>query len=165
MALASIAALRDALSYDLETGVFTWKIAPKSHRVKQGAVAGGKTQPGYLVISFGGRLYKAHRLAWAFHYGDWPGKIVDHIDGNRLNNRIANLRDVSNSINLQNTRAARKNSLSGFLGVGWNKKSRKWRAQICIDGKAVALGYFDAPEEAHAAYLAAKRKHHPGCTI
>lgn len=154
----------DRLSYDAETGVFTW-IASQSGRVKVGDVAGCDNGLGYLQIRYRDKNYRAHRLAWFITHGKWPDGDIDHINGKRSDNRIANLRDVSRSVNLQNQRKPRAGSKSGFLGVGWNKSRGKWMAYINIDGKVKYLGYFDDPAIAHEAYLTAKRSAHKGCTI
>ena len=87
----------------------------------------------------------------------------DHINGIKTDNRIANLRSVSMTVNLQNMRKANRDSLSGLLGA--HKKRSHWESRIRVDRKQIHLGIFETPEEAHAAYLAAKRLHHSGCTI
>lgn len=99
--------------------------------------------------------------------GDSPpdDMTVDHIDGDKLNNRWSNLRVVTQAVNNQNLRSARVGSKSGLIGAHWNKQDKKWQAGIRINGKNVHLGKFDTPEEAHAAYIAKKREVHDGCTI
>lgn len=164
MALPSIAALRAAFSYDPETGLVLW-IKPSSNRAKAGELAGGPNRHGYTRIGFQGRDHLAHRIAWAIHYGRWPDGVLDHIDGNPANNRIANLRDVSMRINMQNRRTATRGSLSGLLGAHLHKATGLWHAVIKTSGKVTSLGYHKTPEEAHAAYLEAKRRLHEGCTI
>jgi hypothetical protein len=113
-----------------------------------------------------GKRYYAHRLAWLYEYGEFPEKIIDHIDGNRTNNSIHNLRDVSQALNSQNQKEARIDNGTGYLGVTFDKRPRtaKYRARIGITGcaKRICLGYFETPELAHLAYLDAKRKLHPG---
>lgn len=164
MALPSIAALRAAFSYDPETGVVTW-VAPTSNRAKKGSAAGSVGKHGYLRIGFLKRDHLAHRIAWALHYGEWPSGVIDHIDGSTNNNRIANLRDVCMKMNMQNRRTATRGSLSGLLGAHLHKASGLWHAVIKKNGKVTSLGYHKTPEEAHAAYLEAKRRLHEGCTI
>jgi hypothetical protein len=103
------------------------------------------------------------RLAWFYTTGAWPKDQIDHIDGNKSNNRFANLREATPSQNTQNQRRAMRTNKLGILGVILARG--KFRAQIWFDGKNKFLGYFATAEAAHAAYLAAKRKFHPTCTI
>ncbi len=100
----------------------------------------------------------AHRVVFAMHQGFWPDE-VDHVDLNKGNNRIENLRAASRNAN-QHNRPAQANNTSGFKGVGWVRAKGKWRARITTDGRQTMLGYFDTPEEAHTAYAdAAERMH------
>ena len=126
--------------------------------------AGSVNDKGYIVIRCFGRLYHAHRLAWLLTHGAWPAGDIDHINGIRTDNRIANLRDVSRSVNQQNLKTARRDNQTGLLGV---KKTRcgTFEARINLNGRYVHLGTFPAAAEAHQAYITAKRKHHEGCTI
>lgn len=156
--------LKELLHYETETGVFTWRRTLCNRAIK-GRVAGYKNGRGYLYIGFNGKVYSAHRLAWLYVYGTFPTNDIDHINGNTIDNRISNLRDVETAINCQNRRQARSGSKSGVLGVGWHKRVGKWSAQIRISGRSKHLGYFDTPEQAGLAYLEAKRCNHPGCTI
>jgi HNH endonuclease/AP2 domain len=151
------------LKYDPETGVFVWVVS--GHRVTKGSVAGRYTSLGYRQIQYEGKKYLSHRLAWFLFHGEWPKGIIDHINGIKDDNRIANLRDVDQSVNKQNTITAYANNKSGFLGVSFRKKIGRWRAQIVIDKKVKHIGLFDSAEKAHNAYLEAKRKNHTGCTI
>ena len=155
--------VKELFNYDPETGVFTRRI-DSPPRWKAGQIAGSRhSKHGYWIIRFDGRDKLAHRLAWLYVHGEWPTQDIDHIDGNPLNNRINNLRQVSKSVNMQNRKRAHKQSTSGLLGAYRNGK--RWRSSIHIDGNPKHLGTFDTAEAAHAAYLAAKRLHHPGCTI
>ena len=157
------ARLREVLHYDPETGVFTWKVKA-SNRIKVGDIAGTIVKSGYISISIDADMIRAHRLAWLYMNDEWPVGDIDHIDGNRANNALSNLRDVSRSKNLQNLKRAHSdNKASGLLGVYADKK--KWAASLTLNGKRFRLGVFDSPEEAHIAYLEAKRKLHEGCTI
>jgi hypothetical protein len=160
MKLITVDSLKRLLHYDPLTGVFT--VLTKAPRRKVGDVAGCYCR-GYLRIHIGGFGYQAHRLAWLYVYGDWPKHDIDHINGIRDDNRIANLRDVPKGINIQNQKAAHHGSQSGLLGVSWNK--RKWRAKITLNGQIKYLGHYDNKYEAHEAYLKAKRQMHEGCTI
>lgn len=161
-----LAALRAQLMawllYDGDTGRFTWNAAPVQ-RIPAGSVAGGLNSEGYRVVRCMGVLYLSHRLAWLFCNGSWPSGDIDHINGVRDDNRIENLRDVSRSVNQQNLKRARRDNATGLLGV---KRARKgFEARINVSGRYVHLGTFSTPTAAHAAYLAAKRQHHEGCTL
>lgn len=90
---------------------------------------------------------------------------MNKINGDKMDNRICNLRDVETAINCQNRRQARAGNKSGVLGASWHRRFGKWAAQIRVAGKSKHIGYFDTPEEAGRAYLEAKRTNHPGCTI
>lgn len=165
MAIENLSAdrLRELLHYDSETGVFRWKLKT-SNRIKIGEPAGGKLSNfGYFRIGIDGVVYQAHRLAWLYVHGRWPDGQLDHINGCGSDNRIANLRDVPQTTNMQNLRAARKDSKCGLLGVSTNGK--KWRSRILINGVAKHLGTFETQELAHEAYIEAKRRYHSGCTI
>lgn len=121
---------------------------------------------GYVVIMIDGKSYQAHRLAWLYIYEKWPDNMIDHLNTIRDDNRITNLRDVEHNINIQNQRRAQKNNKSaGLLGVTFNKLAQKYVAQIKLNGKNKYLGLFDNAEDAHEAYLEAKRQYHAGCTI
>ena len=154
--------LRGILAYNADTGVFTRLISASSN-AKAGDVAGSKNSEGYLVIRVLGRLHKAHRLAWVHANGTWPVGQIDHIDGIRDNNALANLRDVSHSVNAQNVRRATSNSTHGFMGA--TRSGKRWTAQIRVDGKSCHIGSYDTAEEASAAYVKAKRLMHPGSVI
>ena len=157
--------LRELLVYSEESGAFVWKKS-NSNRAPVGAVAGTIHSSGYRCISIDGRLYKAHRLAWLYVHGEWPTADIDHINGSRDDNRIANLRSVTRAINQQNLRASRGDTNTGVLGVyKTDKKSKPFRSSINVDGKDHHLGNFPTTELAHLAYLSAKRQAHAGCTI
>ena len=149
--------LKELLHYDPETGVFTWAV--RRNGIRNGGVAGGLDAKGYRKIGVDGRLYLAHRLAWLYVHGVWPQAQMDHRNGVHDDNRISNLREATNAQNSQN-RALHANNTSGFPGVTWFWQRRKWMSQITFDGKRKGLGYFDDPEEAHEAYLAAKARLH-----
>jgi hypothetical protein len=141
------------LHYDPHTGAFT----------RNGKPAGTVGPNGYAYVRHEGRQVLAHRLAWFFVHGCWPALHIDHLDGNPLNNAIANLRDVDRATNMQNRRAARRGNSVGLLGV--TRCNGRFRASICVERRQVHIGMFDTAEEAHAAYLTHKRQLHPGCTI
>jgi hypothetical protein len=160
MAHANLTAerLREVLNYDPETGIFTWKIKHLSNKQ-----AGTVHEHGYRRIRVDSVLYLAHRLAWMYSFGSFPANEIDHVDGDKLNNRIDNLRDVPRSINAENLRAAKRHSISGVLGV--IKLGSRYKARIAVSGKTICLGRYDTEEEAYQAYLKAKREKHVGCTI
>ena len=159
--------VRERFVLDETTGVFTWRVQVANNR-KVGSVAGTVDGAGYVSIGTCGRYYKAHRLVWLYVHGVWPKNQIDHINGVRTDNRPSNLRDVTKSVNLQNQKRAHANSAHGFLGVRiearWNTPPR-YLARITVNGHRRSLGTFGTAEEAHAAYLNAKRVEHPGCTI
>lgn len=151
------------ISYDCASGEFKW-IETTSNRVKAGSPAGCLKKTGYVVIGLLGYYSGAHRFAWLLHTGSWPSGEIDHIDGDPSNNRISNLRDVDRQTNCQNIRIAHKtNKSTGMLGV--EPIGNRFRATVWVNGKNIRFGRYDTPELAHAAYLAAKRRLHDGCTI
>lgn len=148
------------VKYDEITGEIYW--AERSPWRRMGVQA-GTVGNGRRKIMISGRQYHAHRIAWLLVHREWPKGDIDHIDGNPLNNAIANLRDVSRSVNMQNLKRARSDSKTGKLGT--IEKNGRFRACIRVSGKTRHLGYFDDVESAHSAYLAAKRQSHEGCTL
>lgn len=155
------------LSYDPLTGIFTRRITVMSGhrgtRWKQGQPVGSVTNTGYISIWIFGEPILAHRLAWLYVHGNWPSQYIDHINGIRTDNRLVNLRNASHAQNHQNRRKAANGSRSGFLGVAFAQG--RWAATIKVRGVKVYLGTFDSPEDAHAAYITAKRKLHEFCSI
>jgi hypothetical protein len=150
--------LRELLSYDPETGVFTWRVT-RGGGAQVGSVAGAIDRHGYRHIKLDYRLYRAHRLAWLYVYGAFPSKELDHINRLRDCNAISNLREATRSENGQN-KVLQANNTSGFKGVSWDKRARKWAAQIALNGKNKFLGRFSTPHEAHLTYLAAAAEMH-----
>lgn len=142
--------LRDLLQYDPQLGTFAWRSSRSGQKARVGCI-----KDGYLVIRVLGRAYRAHRLAWLYVHGHWPAHQIDHIDGDRLNNRLDNLRDVTRAENSQNRET-----------VGVYRRGNTWRALIAGGGVAhkqsVHLGSFKSKQEARAAYLQAKSMMHPG---
>lgn len=152
--------LKELLHYEPSTGLFYWKRLPaKTRNRKPGDVAGYTDPQGYIKIKIAGRLYMAHRLAWLYVHAEWPTSSIDHINGARDDNRLLNLRVVAPAVNSQNRKGANSNSLTGLIGV--SKHGRGYRASIWKGKKLERIGPFDTPEEAHAAYLDAKRLIHP----
>jgi hypothetical protein len=151
---------QDVLRYDASAGTFTW-ISRVSKAVKTGDLAGNASV--YITIGYKGKIYKAHRLAWLFTHGKWPNGLIDHINGDKHDNRIDNLRVVMPDGNSQNVRKPNRRNKSGFMGV--IRFQNKWRASITVNGKTRRIGDYITPEEAHEAYLNAKRKYHAVCSI
>ena len=155
--------VRAALYYDSATGIFTWRERPSDSPANRrfntrftGTIAGTiakKKAKSYLQIRLHGRIYYAHRLAWAYMTGEWPppGFEVDHEDRDGLHNWWTNLRLATSTQNNANFPKPSHNT-SGFKGVSFLRDRMKYRAAIQISGKTHILGYFDDPEDAHAAY-------------
>ncbi len=158
--MISVDEARRVFGYDPDTGILRLKVAVG--RRQAGDDAGGPKKTDYRQTYYSRRTYPTHRLIWLIVYGEWP-EIIDHIDGNKANNRLANLRNVTETVNNQNLRRANSTNKLGILGVF--ELNGRFLASINIDGKKKHLGCFDTPEQAHAVYLEAKRKHHAGCTI
>lgn len=155
--------LRHLFSYDENDGALIRRCRVSS--APAGAVLGYARKDGYLHAVIDYRFYLLHRLVWLYVKGEWPTKQVDHINGIKDDNRIENLRDVSNAENNQNIYRATHISKTGLRGVF--PHGSKWIAQIGVEGKTLHIGTFASTQEAHAAYCAAKqqlhiqeRKHH-----
>ncbi|ABK00179.2 HNH endonuclease [Xanthomonas phage Xop411] len=146
------------LAYDSQTGTLTRKVW-RGNTAKAGSVAGYPNSDGHLQVRVHGKKYLAHRLAWLLHTGSWPSKQIDHINGQKDDNRIDNLRECSNAENQQNA-GKRSDNTSGVQGVGWHKQAGKWRARIKVNGKQINLGLFHTLAEAAAARAAAKQQYH-----
>lgn len=161
-------ALRLALHYDPESGVFVWRhrLSSAGRAVKGcGKIAGALDAYGRVVIRLCGQLYFAHQLAWLYAHGKWPDNVIDHINGNRSDNRLTNLRDIPQSVNMQNRRSPKAGHSLKTLGVSWHEGAGRYRARLTVNRKELHLGLFDTIEAAQAAYISAKRKLHKGCTI
>ena len=147
--------LKQILNYDPLTGVFIWIVTP-TICVKVGSVAGCLDKKGYIDIGISGKIYKAHRLAWLYVYGYFPEYEIDHIDRNKSNNRINNLRHASHQCNQRNV-GLQQNNTSGIKGVSWHKQRDKWRAEIKVNYKNYHLGLFTDFTEAVCTRLAAEQ--------
>ena len=158
----SIERVRELLNYCPETGIFTRAITT-GYRCchKAGDVVGTTRREGYVFVGIQCRQYAAHRLAWVIMHGRWPDADIDHIDGNKSNNRFVNLREATRSENNQNISVSRKHNETKLLGVSFRKDTKKFQARIYVYGKAIKLGCFATAEEASSAYIAAKSKLHP----
>jgi len=151
--------LREVLAYDAQTGAFTWRVT-QSNRAKAGNTAGSlHRQDGYVYIRVDGVLHKAHRLAWLHVHGAWPTAGVDHVNGDRGQNGIANLREASQAQNMQNLRRPHRDNKLGFLGV--MQCGSRFVGRIKAGPSYFTSEKFDTPQEAHAAYLQLKAIHHP----
>ncbi len=165
--------LKDILNYDHESGIFTWKQRSLNYFKDSRScntwntryaskVAGGKRPDGYLRIVINYKRYFAHRLAWLNVYGEWPRSCIDHINGIKEDNRIVNLRDSTSSENWQNLKKAHKsNKSTGLIGSTFNKQMGKFQAAIRTEVGRKHIGYFESAQQAHEAYIAAKRIFHP----
>ena len=153
--------IQEYLKYNPETGDFIWLHSPHPKQ-KIGTKAGSLSGLGYWVIGFKRKLYQAHRLAWLLHYGSWPTTELDHINHNRADNFILNLREVTRTGN-QNNRSKNLNNNSGHTGVYYSASAKKWHACIGHLGKKKHLGSFETKQEAVSARISAEKHHnyHP----
>ncbi len=162
----SIDYIRSILDYNPETGVLTWRHRadyPKKWNTRYaGKPAGHRSNeknPGYQLRIHHHDIFRAHRVAWAHFYGEWPEGMLDHINGDPYDNRIANLRPCTMSENGCN-RGAAANNKSGYKGVFWCKQKRKWQAKIKVRGQSYHLGFHVDPAVAAAAYAEAAQRLH-----
>ena len=163
--IISHARLRELLSYDHLTGVFTW-VVDRGMNKRSGKIAGAHNGNGYLNIQVDGRGYLAHRLAWFYVHESWPPELIDHRDGDGFNNKIKNLRLANRRQNGENQRQAHKGKKSSkFIGVYRRNPNQRWCAMIRVGGMLRRIGLFDTEEGAHAAYIEAKRRQHEFNTI
>lgn len=152
----SLEYIKECLDYTAETGKFTWKTRPLSHfsavwswtnwnKRWAGKEAGwtevASDKRSYHKISINGENHKAHRLAWVFITGNWPSELIDHVDGDGLNNKSSNLREATEWQNATN-QSRRKDNKSGVTGVGWQKKMCTWYANGRINNHLQHLGFY-----------------------
>ena len=158
--------LKEALSYDKLTGQFIWKkLSPRAFSIRVGDTAGSQSVQGYWRIRINGKLYTAHRLAWLYCYGQFPDCEIDHINGDKSDNRLCNLRIATKKQNQENV-TERIDNKSGCRGVFWNTGQQKWTAQVGHCGKRHHIGYFDVLDDAVKAVKEARNKlftHHLTC--
>lgn len=149
--------LKELLHYDPDTGKFARikVLSDNNPRAKVGEEAGSIDMYGYRQIGLLGSNYRAHRLAWLYTYGVWPKNQIDHINRVRYDNRIINLRDVTNNQNIRNI----SNNTSGHVGVSWSKGKHKWGSYITVNRKRLHLGYFEDIEDAVCARKEAEIKY------
>ena len=143
--------------FEYKDGVLFWK-AKKSSNTRQDFSAGSIAKRGYVSVRLCGKHYYVHRLIYMMHYGFMP-EFLDHIDGNKLNNKIENLRSATKSENNRNKKLY-KNNKSGVKGVQWNEPCKKWRAVLKLDGKNKHIGLFNTIDEAEHAIKEARVKFH-----
>lgn len=160
--MIDIDALRQAISYCPETGALTWANVRPGKRCNGDPAGCIDKLNGYVRLRFQRKMLLGHRVAFAIVTGRWP-KLVDHINGNRSDNRWANLREADQSANHENRRVAASHSTTGLLGV--QRSGNRYMARLTVKGKRLYFGCHATPEQAHAAYLVAKREHHAGATI
>lgn len=153
--------LMSVAQYDSTSGIFTRLTSAGGFHI--GTVMGRTDTYGYKQLSIAGKAYLAHRAAWLYIYGEWPSDEIDHIDGNRSNNSIFNLRIVPRKGNNQNIRRSRITNKTGVLGV--SPSGRKFTARINFGGNQIHLGTFNTPEDAHSEYVRVKRLVHDANTL
>lgn len=154
----SIHLLRHEFRYNPTTGLLTNRVN-RSRCALIGEEAGKLSSRGYRQVGIRGALYSVHRVAWAIHFGYWPTRLIDHINGVRDDNRISNLRLANFEESSRNRRASRRNT-SGAKGVTFHKQTGRWQAQIGCGGRNHYLGLFNTVDLAQQAYeRAAKRLH------
>ena len=174
--LLSPETLRKLLRYEPETGKLFWRVRDQSffedgkntathncaawnRRYAETEALTAINDQGYRIGSIFNKSYRAHRVAWAMHYGTWPDQEIDHTNGNRLDNKIENLRCVSSTENSRN-KAIHKNNTSGVCGVYFCKRDKKWAAVIYLsNNQKKFLGRFQSIQDAHAARKDAEKKY------
>lgn len=146
---------RKLYRYDPETGTL-YRLYSNQDTL---ARPSGTRRKDYTYVVYQERRILAHRLAWALHYGEWPSSSIDHINCDRHDNRIANLRLATVAENNRN-RPKQSNNTTGYKGVSFHKGTNRFEAKIMADKKRYRLGYFDTAEAAFAAYCEAAQRLH-----
>lgn len=153
----SLKDFKEHLEYDRKNGVFYRKKSNNQNKV--GDIVGNKRKNGYVIAKIKGHNILVHRLVWLFEHGEWPNELLDHIDGDKSNNKINNLRPATYTQNKLNSKTSKNNKI-GLKGVQLHQKSGKYRARIFHNKRHVSLGLYNTPEEAHAAYVAKAKELH-----
>lgn len=154
--------LHDLFIHDDEAGVLRWRHDTKRH--KAGEIAGRRTPGVYGILRINNRAYVLHRLIWLYVHGrwpEWPNMVIDHINHDRQDNRLCNLREIPYEDNHHNLPPRKAGHPNGHVGVFWSKRQGKWGARIAARRKMIHLGTFETKEEAIAARKAGELKHHP----
>lgn len=146
-----------AMTYNPQTGIFSWNKSRRGIRDKNNA--GCVTKRGYVNIYINNKKYLAHRLAWFYVHGEWPAEQIDHINGRKDDNSIDNLRLANGCENQLNRRKDCRNT-SGIKGVCWHKNNKKWQAQTSVNGKEYYLGQYTNIKDAERAVIDFRNKHH-----
>lgn len=140
--------IKQLFDYDAQAGHLYWRARGRG-RVKT-RPAGTLLSTGYIGVVVGKKRYLAHRICWVVQFGEWPSDQIDHINGNKADNRLCNLREATNFQNGKNTRT-HINNTSGVCGVTYDKVNKRWRSLIKVNGKQIHLGRWPSFEEAVAA--------------
>lgn len=147
--------LKQLFNYDDTSGLLT-RIVPRHRHSNPNYSVGSIDKQGYLIVKVDGHKLLGHHVVWLYHYGVYPEKMIDHINGIRSDNRVSNLRYTTPSQNMMNSRQAR--SSAGYKGVSFHKEEKRYRARIMIEGKIHCLGGYSTAEEASEAYNRAARE-------
>ena len=147
--------LKSLLDYDKNTGLFQWRVR-RSNCTKKGWFFGTARPDGYYQLSIDKKTYLCHKLTWLWSMGDLP-EVLDHINENKQDNRLCNLRKSNHSLNGLNQARRHQDSLSPYRGVS-KTASGKWMAKYCFNNKQIYLGSFDYPEDAYKIYTETKER-------
>ncbi len=153
----TIERVNELFDYDRISGLLVARVS--RNRRRAGTIVGTLTSHGYLRCKFDKDWWFLHNLVWFIAYGKWPVADVDHMDGDKTNNSINNLRECTRSQNKGNSKRHSVPTKSGLKGVTWQSKIEKWQARLMVRGTHLSLGCYNTPEDAHAAYMAAAQKH------
>ncbi len=146
--------------FDYKEGKLLWKHSKKGGRRSGSEVGYGAKEGGYKWVKIGERYFLIHRLVYFFHTNKWPD-LIDHIDCDKRNNRIENLREATKSINGHNVKELRSNNRSGFKGVYWSQIAKKWAAQYTVNRKTIYIGVYDDPVDAAKAIKTYLKQNQP----